>query len=166
MAYALGKRSKETLVGVHPIIRGVVLRAIEITTQDFSVYEGLRTIERQRKLVAAGASKTLNSMHIPQKDRTGKTTDVLGHAVDLVPWIDGQPRWEWGPCFAIADAVDKAAREQDVAQLFCWGGVWDRWLSSYGGSPENMKEAVAAYTVRHAGKDFIDGPHYQIGRLG
>jgi peptidoglycan L-alanyl-D-glutamate endopeptidase CwlK len=166
MTYSLGTASKAKLVGVHPIIRGVVLRAIEISSQDFTVYEGVRTLERQRKLVAAGASKTLNSMHIPQKDRAGRSQDILGHAVDLVPWIDGEPRWEWGPCFAIAAAVDKAATEQGVAQLFCWGGVWDRWLSQYGGTPENMKAEVAAYAARHPGPDFVDGPHYQIGRLG
>jgi peptidoglycan L-alanyl-D-glutamate endopeptidase CwlK len=165
MTYALGTASKAKLAGVHPIIRGVVLRAIQISAQDFTVYEGIRTIERQKKLVASGASKTLNSMHIPQKDRTGGSQDILGHAVDLVPWIDGEPRWEWGPCFAIATAVDKAATEQGVAQLFCWGGVWDRWLSQYGGTPENMKAEVAAYAARHPGPDFVDGPHCQIGRL-
>jgi hypothetical protein len=53
--------------------------------------------------------------------------------------------------FAIAAAVNKAATEQGVAQLFCWGGVWDRWLSQYGGTPENMKTEVAAYAARHPG---------------
>jgi peptidoglycan L-alanyl-D-glutamate endopeptidase CwlK len=166
MTYRLGDASKEKLVGVHPIIRGVVLRAIALTEQDFGVFEGVRTTERQRKLVASGASKTLNSMHIPQIDRTGRTKEVLGHAVDLVPWIDGQFRWEWGPCFKIAVAVDRAATEQNVAQLFCWGGVWDRWLSQYGGNAANMGQAVQQYAARHPGPDFVDGPHYQIGRLG
>jgi peptidoglycan L-alanyl-D-glutamate endopeptidase CwlK len=175
MTFALGTASKAKLVGVHPIIRGVVLRAIEISEQDFTVYEGPRTIERQRKLVASGSSKTLDSMHIPQSDRTGKSKTVYGHAVDLVPWIDGEPRWEWKPCFKIAVAVDQAATEQGVAQLFCWGGVWDKWMSQYGGNAVNIEAEVAAYTARTiarkkaAGKVptvFLDGPHYQIGRLG
>ena len=164
--YALGTQSKNNLIGVHPILRGVVQRAIEITAQDFGVFEGCRTLERQKKLVAAHASKMLDSMHIPQVDRATGTKTVLGHAVDLVPWIDGQFRWEWGPCFEIARAVDAAATEQGVAQHLCWGGVWDRWLNTYGGSAANMKAAVSDYTVRHKGPDFVDGPHYQISRLG
>jgi hypothetical protein len=40
MTYALGNASKAKLIGVHPIIRSVVLRAIVISAQDFTVYEG------------------------------------------------------------------------------------------------------------------------------
>jgi peptidoglycan L-alanyl-D-glutamate endopeptidase CwlK len=148
MTFALGSASKTHLIGVHPILRGVVLRAIEISEQDFGVYERVRTLDRQRKLPASGASKTLDSMHIPRRDVTGKSSDQLGHAVDLVPWIDGQFRWEWEPCFRIAAAVDRAATEQNVAQLICWGGVWDRWLSQYGGTADNMRVEVAAYGAR------------------
>jgi peptidoglycan L-alanyl-D-glutamate endopeptidase CwlK len=164
--FVLGSKSLAKLEGVHPIIVAVVKRAIEITTQDFGVYEGVRTLERQKKLVESGASKTLNSMHIPRNVTVNALPGPLGHAVDLVPWIDGEFRWEWGPCFAIATAVDLAATEQGVAQMFCWGGVWDRWLSQYGGNAANMQAEVAAYTKRHPGPDFVDGPHYQIGRLG
>jgi peptidoglycan L-alanyl-D-glutamate endopeptidase CwlK len=120
MTFSLGNTSKTNLIGVHPILRGVVLRAIEISDQDFGVYEGVRTIERQRKLVASGANKTFDSMHIPRRAVTGKTADQLGQAVDLVPWIDGQFRWEWEPCFRIAAAIDRGATEQNVAQLICW----------------------------------------------
>lgn len=95
MTYALGQRSLARLEGVHLMLIAVVKRAIEITTQNFGVYEG-GTIERQRKLLASGASKTLNSMHIPAVDRLGHTTERLGHAVDLVAWIDGEFRWSGG----------------------------------------------------------------------
>ena len=64
MTYALGKRSLERLVGVHPDLVRVVKRAIELTDHDFSVIEGLRTIETQRAYVAKSASKTMNSRHI------------------------------------------------------------------------------------------------------
>jgi len=50
----------------------VVERAIQITTQDFRIQEGLRTTERQAKLVARGASRTMHSRHL------------TGPAVDLV----------------------------------------------------------------------------------
>lgn len=166
MTFVLGSKSLANLEGVHPVLVRIVKRTIEITEQDFGVYEGARTIERQRKLVASGASKTLNSMHIPGADRLNLGNGVVGHAVDLVPWIDGQFRWEWGPCFKIAYAFDQAATEQGVAGKACWGGVWDRWLSQYGGSAATMKAEVDAYAKRHPGPDFVDGPHYQLGRLG
>lgn len=165
MTYSLGATSKQNLVGVHPQLRQIVERAIAVSEQDFQVYEGCRTIERQKALVAKGASKTLNSMHIPQADRSGQSATILGHAVDLVPWIDGQLRWEWGPCFTIAVAMDTAATQLGYADRLCWGGVWDKFIDMYGGSPEKMKAEVAAYGVRHPGPDFVDGPHYQVFRL-
>ena len=60
----------------------IVTEAIAITKQDFMVFEGKRTMERQRKLVAQGYSKTLNSYHL------------YGLAVDLVAYVDGKPTWE------------------------------------------------------------------------
>jgi hypothetical protein len=45
----LSKLSRDRLQGVHPDLVRVVERAIQITTQDFRVQEGLPTRERQRK---------------------------------------------------------------------------------------------------------------------
>lgn len=108
MTYALGKRSLERLVGVHPDLVRVVKRAIELTDHDFSVIEGLRTIETQRAYVAKGASKTMNSRHL------------TGHAVDLYPV--GRPT-PWGKCPVVAAAMLAAAVELDVA--IRWGGDWN-----------------------------------------
>lgn len=153
MTYALGRRSLAQLEGVHPLLQQVVHRAIAITTQDFTVQEGLRTIERQREYVRRGVSRTMKSKHLKQ-------ADGFGHAVDLVPWINGQPRWEWPPIWNIAQAVDRAATELGVGIV--WGAVWDRRMDQYGGSPDALKAAVEAYKVRHHGPDFLDGPHYQL----
>lgn len=153
MSYALGEKSLAKLAGVHPGLAKVVKRAIELTEQDFAVHDGLRTPEQQAALVKAGASKTLKSMHLPQ-------ADGLGHAVDLVPYINDQLRWEWPPLFKIAVAVDAAAAELGVKLR--WGGVWDRTMDQYGGSAAAMEAEVKAYCVRHPGPDFIDGPHFEL----
>ena len=63
--YTLGVRSKARLKGVHPDLVKVVERAINLTTVDFTVLEGVRDPLRQMKLVEAGASQTMNSRHIP-----------------------------------------------------------------------------------------------------
>lgn len=148
MPFALGLRSKLRLKGVDPKLVAVVKRAIEISEIDFSVIEGLRTRERQAELVKSGASKTLSSKHI------------VGRAVDLAPYIGGTIRFEWEPIFTIACAMDQAATELGVALR--WGGVWDRLMSQYGGSPAAMRKAVDDYCTRHPGPDFIDGPHYEL----
>lgn len=156
MTYTLGSKSNAALIGVHPIIVSVVRSAIELSEQDFAVFEGLRSLATQKEYLKRGVTKTLASKHLKQ-------SDGLGHAVDLVPWIAGQVRWEWEPIYRIAVAVDKAATAQGVSSRLRWGGVWDRTMIEYGtNAPQSMKDAVAAYCKRHPGPDFIDGPHFEL----
>ena len=108
--YTLGPRSKQRLKGVHPDLVKVVERAIEISTIDFTVLEGLRTPERQKALLEAGASQTLNSRHI------------TGHAVDLGAWVDNQVDWSWPLYHKIAAAIKNAAKQEGVSIV--WGGDW------------------------------------------
>ena len=158
MAYILGAKSRAELKGVHPDLIRVVERAIQITTQDFSVHDGLRTAEEQKALVSAGASQTMNSKHRPQ-------ADGYGHAVDLVPFINGKMRWEWPAIYPIAAAVWQAARELKVD--IRWGGAWIDLDQIKTGTPGAMKAAVEAYgeARRKAGKSaFTDGPHFELAR--
>lgn len=153
--YVLGRKSLNNLKGVHPDLVKVVHRAIQITGQDFTVQEGLRSITTQREYVARGVSRTLNSKHIKQPDG-------FGHAVDLVPIINGSPRWEWPAIYPMASAVHQAATELRVALTF--GGVWDRPFQALDGSVAGLKKAVADYCIRHAGPDFLDGVHWELIR--
>lgn len=111
--YKLGPRSEMRLKGVHPDLVRVVHRAIEISTLDFTVLEGLRDPMRQKKLFDAGASQTLNSRHI------------TGHAVDLGAWVDHQVDWSWPLYHDIAAVMKTAARELNVPIV--WGGDWSRF---------------------------------------
>jgi peptidoglycan L-alanyl-D-glutamate endopeptidase CwlK len=108
--YKLGQRSRTRLQGVHPDLVKVVERAIEITTVDFTVLEGLRDPARQKLLVESGASQTLNSRHI------------TGHAVDIGALVDNRIDWSWPLYHKIADAMKEAARELNVPIV--WGGDW------------------------------------------
>ncbi len=108
--FSLGPRSKQRLKGVHPDLVKVVERAIKITDVDFTVLEGLRTPERQKALVEAGASQTLNSRHI------------TGHAVDLGAWVGDEVRWDWPLYHKIAAAMKEAAKQEGVSIV--WGGGW------------------------------------------
>lgn len=113
--FRLGPRSKMRLNGVHSDLVKVVERAIQITTVDFTVLEGVRDPLRQRKLVDSGASQTMNSRHIPG-------TDGFGKAVDLGAWVDDQVDWSWPLYHKIADAMKEAARQVKVP--IEWGGDW------------------------------------------
>lgn len=108
--FVLGAKSLSKLEGVHPDLVRVIKRAIQLTPVDFSVIEGRRTLARQKELVAAGASKTMNSRHL------------TGHAVDIAPYVAGKIRWDWPLFHQIAPAVKQAAMELGIPIV--WGGDW------------------------------------------
>lgn len=139
MAFVLGKTSLARLEGVHPDLVRVVKRAIELTTVDFSVLEGVRTYKRQAELYAKGRTApgpvvtwTMASKHRVQ-------ADGFGHAVDLVPhpldWND------LAKFDAISKAMFAAASELDVP--IRWGADWDR-----DGKPRERRET--------------DSPHFEL----
>lgn len=116
----LDTRSITRLQGVHPDLVAIVNRAAEITVQPFIITEGLRTLERQRKLVEAGASQTLRSRHL------------TGHAVDLAAFIDmdgtgdytsgDNIRWDWPLYKTLSITMKDAAKELGLP--IEWGGDW------------------------------------------
>lgn len=106
----LDMRSHQRLKGVHPELIAVVLRAHEITTVNFIVTEGLRSLERQKELYRKGATTTTDSRHL------------TGHAVDLAAKIGNEVRWDWPLYYKIADAMKQAAVEKGVSLI--WGGDW------------------------------------------
>lgn len=119
----LGASSLAKLKGVHPDLVKVVMKAAEITKVDFAVVEGRRDLARQKQLLKAGATTLLKSRHL------------TGHAVDLVPILDGKPRWDWPLYRKLAPFIWAAARAVKVPVE--WGGDW---------------------------KKFPDAPHWQLPR--
>lgn len=117
--YRLGTRSRNNLIGVALDLQRVVELAITITDQDFTVVEGVRSLERQKRLVASGASTTMNSRHL------------TGHAVDLIPYpfhgdfdSDGVPNIDdWDQYYPIATAMKEAAQQLGIKVE--WGGDWN-----------------------------------------
>ncbi len=108
--YTLGPRSLKNLIGVHPDLKLVVERAIDITDLDFVVTEGIRTLARQKQLFDAGASKTMRSRHL------------TGHAVDLAAVVGGKVRWDWPLYARLNEVMMEAARDEGVQ--IEWGGHW------------------------------------------
>lgn len=147
MTYVLGKRSLARLSGVHPDLVRVVKEAIKLTHVDFTVLEGLRTVERQSALVASGASQTMNSRHL------------TGHAVDLGAMVGSEVRWDMGLYYQIASAMREAARLVMVPVR--WGGAWVR-LDTTEKTPAQLVADYAASRRLAGKKAFIDGPHFEL----
>lgn len=70
------KVSVERRKGVHPDLLKLADAVLQAAPWPLRITEGLRTLERQKQLLAAKATKTLNSRHL------------TGHALDIVPYID------------------------------------------------------------------------------
>jgi peptidoglycan LD-endopeptidase CwlK len=111
-------RDRRALIGVQPEI----IQVLELARPRavFIVVQGVRTIEQQRQLVAAGRSRSMRSRHL------------TGHAVDLAPWqnLDADRAvdpdeidWDDFAGFrALSRVILTAARELGVELV--WGGNW------------------------------------------
>ena len=142
------------LTGLDAGLVKCVRRAITQSSVDFTVFEGLRTLERQKALLAQGVTRTLDSYHLS------------GHAADLVPYIGGRPQWQAPACLQIAIAMREAAAHFGVRVT--WGAVWDRELTAL--DPTRLQAEIDAYVARYkathgaTAHPLIDYPHFQVPR--
>jgi peptidoglycan LD-endopeptidase CwlK len=147
--FRLSQRSRKNLVGVKQPLIDVVDLAIQLTKVDFGVIEGVRTQERQKELVTAGASQTMNSKHL------------TGDAVDVMAYVGGRGSWESTLYPVIADAFREAA--QTVKVPIRWGGAWTvpdltLWARS-------SEEAMWSYVEARRSKGrrpFLDMGHFEL----
>jgi peptidoglycan L-alanyl-D-glutamate endopeptidase CwlK len=120
MSFALSRQSMERLAGVHPDLIRVVRGAILLSKIDFTVVEGLRTLERQKQLFRECRTRTMKSRHL------------TGHAVDLAPLLDtdgdgkSEVHWERQHFYPIVDAMRESAATEKV--LIEWGGDWHTFI--------------------------------------
>jgi peptidoglycan L-alanyl-D-glutamate endopeptidase CwlK len=118
--------SEKFLIGVHPDLVKVMREARKRV--DFRVYEGLRTVEEQRKFFRQGSTKI-----DPDNPKHPKGRHLTGHAVDIIPLVNGKGRFDWPLYHAIAPVIKQVAKEHGVDIV--WGGDW---------------------------KKFPDGPHFEL----
>ena len=130
MSFTLSSKSLAKLEGVNESLQNCVKRAIELTKVDFGVICGTRTKTEQAELVKKGASKTMNSRHLPQAS-TGTS-----HAVDLMAYCGSRASWELNLYDDIADAMKTAAIE--VGINLRWGAAWHMPLNDSKGTAEEL----------------------------
>lgn len=114
----MDKGGTKNLAGVHPDLLRVVARCEKLLPKGFTITCtcGRRSLEEQKKMVAAGASTTMRSRHLPGK------TNGLSHAVDLAVKIDEKVKWDWPLYSKLATFMKKAAAAEKVS--IEWGGDW------------------------------------------
>lgn len=139
MSIVLGARSLSRLEGVHPDLVRVVKKAAAMSDLDFTVLEGLRTLARQKQLMAQGATRTMNSRHL------------TGHAVDLGAMVGGAVRWDWGLYLKLAEFVRSASIHENVP--IRWGGTW-----------KLLTDIKGPITAKVLSRSFPDGPHFELPR--
>lgn len=110
MTFSFGTKSSERLAQVHPDLQRVFNEAIKNSPLDFSITEGLRTIERQKELFSSGKSQTMRSRHLD------------GHAVDIGVLVNGALNWDFNNYQLVADHVKSVASKLGIT--IEWGGDW------------------------------------------
>lgn len=133
--FVFSQRSKNNLVGVDPRLVKVIIRALELTSADFAVIEGVRSQAKQAEYFNNGASQTSNSRHL------------TGHAVDVLPSAM-KPGMDWNEHADLFEpillAIKQAGDELGVPLRF--GKNWTH-------------DPSLPITTR-----FIDYPHVEIPR--
>jgi peptidoglycan L-alanyl-D-glutamate endopeptidase CwlK len=149
MTFKLSQRSIDKMEGVDANLVAVTKRAIELTKIDFGVIYGMRTIQEQENLVAAGKSQTMKSKHL------------VGRAVDLMAYVDGKGCWELNVYDDLCDAMKEAAKELSVA--IKWGAAWSEGdIRTYPGTAEDAMMAYVDLRRGQGRRPFIDGPHFEL----
>ena len=149
MAFKLSSRSLGKLEGVHPDMVETVKKAIEVTSVDFGVTFGVRSLEEQERLFKSGRSQTMKSKHLE------------GRAVDLVAYFGSDISWELNVYDDICDAMAEAARKNDVA--IKWGAAWSEGdIREYAGTAEDAMNAYVDLRRSEGRRPFIDAPHFEM----
>ncbi len=126
----LGKRSLNSLQGVHPKLKELLMEAIKECPIDFTIISGVRTTAEQQALYAQGRTlpgkKVTNVDGVYKKSNHQAKNDGFGYAVDLYPYVNGSvqvnhkdvPKW----LKEIAEHIKKVAFCMKIE--ITWGGDW------------------------------------------
>lgn len=141
-----GATSRENEKQVHPNLIKVADKVVQVW--DCSITDGIRTIEEQRKNIARGASKTMDSKHLPQ-------ADGLSHAIDIVPYPVNWTAIERG-----FQAIKHVTGGMEVAEMYAFAGFVDgvAW-----GMGLNLRSGYDWNTNRQfEDQSFLDLPHHEL----
>ena len=128
--FKLKKESLKNLEGIHPNLVMIMAESIKTSLYEFSIVDGIRTVERQQNLYLKGREKpgviVTNADGIKYKSNHQIKNDGYGYAVDLYPYINGKIRTSYDKYKkefeAIAEHILKKAKKFNIDIV--WGGHW------------------------------------------
>lgn len=138
--FKFSSKSLDSLVGVHPELVDIVHDVMALQVMDFSVIEGLRSIEQQEIYVQQGRSRTMNSKHLKQDTGYSHAIDLYPYPIDMKLVNRGDMR-EISRFGMLAGLMLSCAKQRGIT--LTWGADWDR------------DGVVLDHT-------FYDAPHFQI----
>lgn len=136
----LSARDRAALEGVHPDLARVVEGAAARSFLAWFVNEGVRTPMRQKMLLDAGRTLTLDSPHLPRVSIIDGVERTVGHAVDLVLVNGKKADWVFDHYFALAAEILETASRLRIPVR--WGG----------------------HFRNRRGARFADGLHFELDR--
>lgn len=153
--FKLSARSKRRLRGVDDDLQLYVCEGLNHSKIDYGVSEGVRTLKRQKKLLAEGFTTVLKSKHLE------------GLAVDLIPYVKGTVSWRLENFYPIVTALRKASKvlEKQLGKKIKirWGGAWHiNNILTYKGTPKQACNAYVKLRKSQGREPFIDAPHFEI----
>lgn len=119
--HRFSQSSLDKLALAHPDLERVAVLALKHSKYDFGITESLRTLERQKQLVAQGKSQTMNSRHLDNGNG-------VSEAIDIKVYVGGQIVWEHRYFRRVIQAFVRAAIELGIQLEF--GGLWETFIDS------------------------------------
>lgn len=154
--FNFGRASSARLAKAADPMQRVLLRAIDITEQDFSIVETLRSDKKQAAAFAAGASQLDGET---RRSKHQANADGLAEAADLYPYVAGLgTRNETALQLQVAEAMRKASR--DVGVRLIWGGSWS--LLRHNRTAANLWAAYVRRKVAKGEALFFDPWHFEL----
>lgn len=113
-----GKKSLYHLERIHPDLKRVLIKALELNLIDISVIESIRPKETQNRYFTEGKSK----VQWPNSKHNIENVGELSEAFDAAPYVNGIS-WNKDHCIFLAGVILSVSRMLGVK--IRWGGNWD-----------------------------------------
>ena len=136
MAFAFSRTSIARLATVHINLQRVTRRALALSSVDFSVTQGRRTLDEQMRLfgrgrteaqcVRAGVPKQYAQPNVARVTWTLNSNHLAGNAVDVAPFINGKLEWDENGKLGLWPVIAKAFKDaaSELGVPIQWGGDW------------------------------------------
>nr|DAL57705.1 MAG TPA_asm: L alanyl D glutamate peptidase endolysin [Caudoviricetes sp.] len=121
------RTSEKRLMYLHPNLQKFFIELLKISPYDFSISQGVRTVEEQNKLYQQGRTTPgkiiTNCDGYKIKSKHQVKSDGFGHAGDIAILVDGKVTWEEKYYKEVARVGRVLMQKYNIE----WGGDWKKF---------------------------------------